>query len=109
MKNVVDRRPPGGGDPLGRLGGSLVALLLAVFLSVLLAAWLGSLVPGSYRTRAVAYLLVLAWVLIGAALLFRATVAGESGPFTVRRLAKWMISIWVWPLLLMRRRRRPEA
>lgn len=106
--NVIDRGPAGR-DPLGRMGGALVALLVAVVLSVILSAWLASLVPGSYRTRAVSYLLLMAWVLVGGALLFRATLQGESGPFSLRRLAKWMISIWLWPLLLIGRRRRPPA
>lgn len=105
--NVIDQGPAGR-DPLGRMGGTLVALLLAVVLSVFLSAWLASLVPGSYRARAVSYLLLMAWVIVGGALLFRATLRGESGPFTLRRLAKWMISIWLWPLLLIARRR-PQA
>ncbi len=100
---------PAGRDPLGRMGGALAALLVAVVLSVILCAWLASLVPGSYRARAVSYLLLMAWVLIGAALLFRATLQAESSPFTLRRLAKWMISIWLWPLLLLGRRRHPQA
>ena len=91
------------------MGGTLVALLLAVVLSVILCAWLASLVPGSYRTRAVTYLVLMAWVVIGGALLFRATLQGESGSFTLGRLGKWMISIWLWPLLLIGRRRRPPA
>ena len=105
---VVDPGPAGR-DPLGRMGGTLVALLLAVVLSVILCAWLASLVPGSYRTRAVTYLVLMAWVLVGGALLFRATLRGESGSFTLGRLAKWMISIWLWPLLLFGRRRPPPA
>ncbi|HYA66071.1 MAG TPA: hypothetical protein VEE84_05245 [Burkholderiaceae bacterium] len=107
MKKVVDHGPAGR-DPLGRMGGALVALLLAVVLSVILAAWFASLVAGTYRTRALSYLAFMAWVLLGAGLLFRATVRSETGVFTLRRLAKWMISIWLWPLLLMGRRR-PRA
>lgn len=101
---VVDPGPAGR-DPLGRMGGTLVALLVAVVFSVMLSAWFASLVPGSYRTRALTYLLLMAWVLVGGALLFRATLQGESGRFTLGRLAKWMISIWLWPLLLIGRRR----
>ncbi|SPE32885.1 conserved membrane hypothetical protein [Burkholderiales bacterium] len=104
---VVDRPP--GRDPLGRMGGALVALLLAVVLSVLLAALAASQVPGSYAVRAYSYFGLLAWVLAGAVLLFRITLAAESAPFTMARLAKWMISIWLWPLLLLGRRRARDA
>jgi len=104
VRNVVGPEPAGG-DPLSRMGGALAALLLAVVLSVILAAWMGSLFGASYRARAFWYFGLLAWVLIGAVLLFRATFARESGRFTLARLAKWMISIWLWPLLLLGRRR----
>jgi hypothetical protein len=86
------------------MGGVLVAVLLAFVLSVLLAALIASQVPGNYSARAYAYLGLVAWVLVGSVLLFRATVHAASGPFTVRGLAMWMISIWLWPLLLVRRR-----
>jgi len=105
VKEKVVGRGPAGGDPLGRMGGTLAALLFAVVLSVILAAVLASLVPGGYRARALSYLLLMAWVIVGAVLLVRATLQRESGRFTLGRIAKWMISIWLWPLLLFGRRR----
>lgn len=104
---VVDGPP--GRDPLGRMGATLVALLLSVVFSVVLAALLASQVPGSYSVRASAYLGLLVWIVVGAVLLLRATFRAESGPFTPGRLAKWMISIWLWPLLLFGRGRAPGA
>ncbi len=100
---VIDEGPKGR-DSLERMGGVLVAVLLAFVLSVLLAALIASQVPGNYSARANAYLGLVAWILVGSVLLFRATVQAASGRFTVRGLAMWMISIWLWPLLLVRRR-----
>ena len=109
MKVIDHGHGPSGHDPLGRMGGALAALLLAVVVSVILAAFISSLVPGSYRIRAFSYLLLTAWVLIGAVMLFRATFQKESGRFSLGRLAKWMVSIWLWPLLLLGRRQKPQA
>jgi hypothetical protein len=100
---VIDEGPKGRVS-LERLGGVLVAVLLAFVLSVLLAALIASQVPGNYSARAYAYLGLVAWILVGSVLLFRTTVQAASGPFTVGRLAVWIISIWLWPLLLVRRR-----
>jgi len=86
------------------MGGVLVAVLLSFVLSVLLAALIASQVPGNYSVRAYAYLGFVAWILVGSVLLFRVTVRAASGPFTVRVLVMWMISIWLWPLLVVRRR-----
>lgn len=105
---VIDHGPRGH-DPLARMGGALIALLLAVVASVILAALIASLVPGGYRVRALSYLLLTAWVLIGAVMLLRATFQKESGRFSLGRLAKWMISIWLWPMLLFGRRQKPPA
>lgn len=96
---------PGQRDPLARMGGMLAAVLLAFVVSMLLAALIASQVPGSYSVRAYSYLSLILWTLAGSILLVRVTSRTEAGPFRVRRLVKWMISIWLWPLLLAGRRR----
>lgn len=97
---------PGGRDPLARAGGLMLAVVLAFIVSVFAAALLASQLPGGYRARALGYLALVLWVLSGSVLLFRATyVRGEPGPFRIARVAAWTVSIWLWPLLLLGRRR----
>jgi hypothetical protein len=95
-------------DPLAHLRGVLLAVLLAFLLSTFVAALIASHVPGSYMVRANAYLVLIVWTLTGSALLFRGAFQSEARPLGVRRLAVWVISIWLWPLLLSGRRRPAE-
>src|SRR3974390_1591866 len=102
--NVIGHGP-GGKDPLERVGGVLVAAVLAFVLSVPIAAIFASQVSGTYRYRAFAYLGMVLWVLVGVILLVRATFRSETGTFSLGSVAKWIVSIWLWPLLLVARRR----
>jgi hypothetical protein len=95
---------PGSKDPLARVGGVLLAAVLAFVLSVPTAALLASQVSGTYTSRAFTYLGMVVWVLVGAVLLVRATFRSDGGSFSLGRVLKWMISIWLWPLLLTGRR-----
>lgn len=91
-------------DPLARYGTALAAVLLAVVLSVLLAALVGGALPFDYSGRAWTFTGLVLYVVVGAVLVFRAAGAGESGPFSAARVFKWLVSLWLWPLLLLARR-----
>lgn len=91
-------------DPLARYGAALAAVLLAVVLSVFLAALVGGALPFDYTGRAVAFMVLVLYTIVGAVLVFRAAGAGESGPFSAARVFKWLVSLWLWPLLLPARR-----
>ena len=93
-------------DPLGRHGAALAAAALAVVLSVFAAALLAAQMPGDYRARALAYLGLVVWVLVGAVVLFVRTAGREQTPFAPRTVALWVVSIWLWPLLGWGRRQR---
>jgi Na+/melibiose symporter-like transporter len=103
-------------DPLERLGVTLACALLAQVISVLLAALLASTVPGGYRARAFAFLGGVAWTLIGTVLLVIQTVRAEPrgedaqrgvlARLAPRRIALWIVSSWLWPILVRWRPRR---
>lgn len=90
-------------DPLTRYGRPLVAALLAVAASVVIAALIGGLMPFSYTGRALTYVALLVYVIVGGVVVFRTVAQAEQQPLNLVRLAKWIVSLWVWPLLLMRR------
>jgi hypothetical protein len=96
-------------DPLIRLLRPLSAVLLATALNVLVAAMIGGALPFEYSGRAWSYAGLLLYVLAGAVLLFRAsgTAEAEAGaPLSAARVGRWMVSIWLWPLLLAAARRK---
>jgi hypothetical protein len=74
---------------------------------VFVAAGLGRLVGGwvgdSYAWRAGIYSGLLVYAVVGAALLFVRVARHETRPLSVRRIALWLLSLWLWPALLMRR------
>lgn len=92
-------------DPLVRLLRSLASVLVAVVLSVLLAALIGGALPLDYSGRAWAYTGLVCYVVAGAVVVFRLTAQGEPGEFSLARVAKWMLSLWLWPLLLLTRKK----
>jgi hypothetical protein len=90
-------------DPLARYGRPLVAVLLAVAVSLFIAALIGGSLPLEYQGRALAYLGMVLYVLAGAFVVFRLVADGEQQSLTPARLLKWTVSLWLWPLLLRRR------
>ena len=90
-------------DPLARYGKPLAAVLIAVALSVFVAALIGGSLPFEYTGRAVAYLVLVLYVIVGAFVVFRLVAEGEQS-LTPARLLKWTVSLWLWPLLALRRR-----
>ena len=98
-------------DPLWKLRHALMALGLALLLSVLLAAGagrlLGDLFGGDYATRVTVYsLLLLLHVVVGAVVLFVKVAQHETRPATPGRVLLWLGSLWLWPLLLLGSRSR---
>lgn len=95
-------------DPLWRLRHALAGLGLALVLSVpvaaLLGSWLGDRVGDSYEARVTAYGLLLLHVVVGAVVLFVRVARHETRPLSAGRVALWLASLWLWPLLLLWRR-----
>jgi 4-amino-4-deoxy-L-arabinose transferase-like glycosyltransferase len=95
-------------DPLERLQHALVGLCLAILASVPLAAlagrWLGGLFGDSYEARATVYSLLLLHVVVGAVVLFVKVARHETQRVSLPRVGLWVISLWLWPLLLLMRR-----
>ena len=92
-------------DPFARFLAPLTAVLLALVISVFLAALIGGALPFDYAGRAWTFTGLVLYTIVGAVLVFRAAGAGESGPFSAARVFKWLVSLWLWPLLLLARRR----
>jgi len=94
-------------DPLWKLRHALAGVALALVLAVLAAALLGSafgdLVAGTYGARVAAYSALLLYVVVGAGVLFAKVAQHETRPLSAGRVALWFASLWLWPLLLMRR------
>lgn len=100
-------------DPLWKLRHALAGVALALLLAVLMAALLGSafgdLVAGTYGARVAAYSALLLYVVVGAGVLFAKVAQHETRSLSVGRVALWFASLWLWPLLLLRRGPRGPA
>ena len=90
-------------DPLVKYGRPLAGVLIAVVISVLVAAMIGGAMPFEYRVRAWIYTGLVLWVLVGAFVLFRLTAESERAALTPARILKWTVSLWIWPVFLLRR------
>lgn len=96
-------------DPLWRLrhalAGMAVALLLSVFIAAMLGAAIGDAIADSYALRAGLYSALLLYVVVGTVLLFMRVAQYETRPVSLGRIATWLLSLWLWPVLLLSRRR----
>jgi hypothetical protein len=97
-------------DPLWRmrhaLAGMAVALLLSVLLAALLGRVVGDLIADSYGLRVGLYLAILVYVIVGAGLLFVRVAQHETRPLSAGRVLRWLLSLWLWPALLLFTRKR---
>jgi membrane protease YdiL (CAAX protease family) len=91
-------------DPLTKYRHALVAALLSVFVSLWIAALIVGSLPLAYAGRAWTYTGLLLWVIVGGVVVFRLTAEGEKQPLSAARLARWVVSLWIWPVFLLRRR-----
>ncbi len=91
-------------DPLYKLRHALAGVAIALFLSVLVAAGLGSLLGdllgGTYGWRVTVYGVLLLYVVVGAGVLFAKLAMHETRPLTPGRVGLWLASLWLWPALL---------
>jgi putative Ca2+/H+ antiporter (TMEM165/GDT1 family) len=87
-------------DPLIRLMRPLLGVLAATFINVLIAAMIGGALPFEYSGRAWSYTGLVLYVIVGAVVVFRLTAEGER-EFSPARVGKWVLSIWLWPALLL--------
>ena len=94
-------------DPLWKLrhalAGVAIALLLSVLAAALLGAALGDVIAGTYGARVAMYAALLLYVVVGAGVLFAKVAQHETRPLSAARVGLWLASLWLWPLLLMRR------
>ena len=94
-------------DPLHKprhaIAGVALALLASVFVAALLGRLLGDAFGDSYALRAGIYGGLLLYVVIGAAVLFTRVAAHERRPLSGGRVLLWLASLWLWPMLLLRR------
>jgi hypothetical protein len=91
-------------DPLLRYGRALAGVLIAVVISVLIAALIGGALPLDYSGRAWVYTGLVAYLVAGAFVVFRLTAGGERGGLSPARILRWIASLWIWPLFLLLRR-----
>jgi len=95
-------------DPLSALGPALACALIAQVVNVLLAAIFAAQMPGGYRVRSWVFLAALLWSVAGTVLLLVRTAGGSSRSDTkgvrLRHIGLWLVSSWVWPVLVRRRR-----
>lgn len=95
-------------DPLWRLRHAIAGVALALLLAVLAAAAAGSalagLFGGGYGSRVAAYGALLVYVVAGAVVLFARVAAHETRPLSAPRVGLWFISLWLWPVLLLKGR-----
>ncbi len=99
-------------DPLWRmrhaLAGVGLALLAALLTAALAGRWLGDAWGGDYGLRVTIYLVLLTYVVVGAAVLFIRVAQHETQALNAARALRWYASLWLWPLLLLAGRRREE-
>ena len=97
-------------DPLWRLRHALTGMGLALLASVFLAAFAGSLLGtlfgDTYGARVAVYGVLLLYVIVGAVLLFIRVAQHETRPVALGRVLTWLISLWLWPALLLFTRRK---
>jgi hypothetical protein len=94
-------------DPLSTFGPALVCALSAQAVSVFLAALFASMMPGGYRVRSGVFLAAVLWSVAGTVVLLIRTAGALATKGTqaisLGRIALWLASSWVWPVLVQRR------
>lgn len=81
------------------VAAAVCAAIVAV-LCVPIAAFLASF-GQTYNERALVYCVVLLWGVAGAIAVFSLTWRNTSGQISVGLMIKWVVSAFLWPLLLI--------
>jgi len=89
-------------DPLLKLISPLLGAVIAVIVSVMLAATVAGHIGDDYSTRASIYTFAVLWVLAGAVVVFMLAHRGETKSLSVGRVLLWIASIWLWPVFALR-------
>ena len=76
-----------------------------MFGAALAGRWVGDLAGGDYGTRVAVYGALLLYVVVGAGVLFVKVAQHETRPLSLGRIGHWLMSLWLWPLLLAARRK----
>ena len=78
------------------LGGAI-----AVIVALPIAAFIGSF-GSTYESRSLIYILILGWSVVGAIILGLISAKGnKKQAVKTKTLFLWIVSVWVWPLLLL--------
>ena len=97
-------RPPSRQEPffLPALLGACISIIVCIPLASFAARSLAS----TYDDRVLIYCTFLFWCILGALLLFKKTYRSPNQSVTLKKLALWCLSVWLWPLLLLASRNR---
>jgi hypothetical protein len=96
-------------DPLLKVISPLAGVILAVVISVMVAATVAGRIGDDYDTRAWIYTFAVLWVLVGAVVVFMLAHRGESRNLSVGRVLLWTASIWLWPVFALQALQRRAA
>ena len=98
-------------DPLWKLRHALAGVALALLMSVFVAAFAGAALAdafgGGYAHRVAVYGALLLYVVAGAVALFVKVARHETRPLSAARVGLWLLSLWLWPALLLGVRSKP--
>ncbi len=86
------------------LDAPLLGVCLGVILSIPLMGILAVVFGSDYDSRVWIYGLGMLWSVVGALSVFFATYK-NPGALTGKRLVLWCVSVWIWPLVLLVKRR----
>ncbi len=89
-------------DPLLKFISPLAGVVLAVVLSIVVAAWVAGNLGGDYSTRAWIYAAAVLWVVAGAVIVFMLIHKAETALLSPKRVLLWTASIWLWPVFALR-------
>lgn len=81
-------------------GNALIGACCAIGTSVPISAYIADFLGNTYLVRVFVYGLILLWVICGAIAIFFKTYKAERKKLSIKFIALWFLSVWLWPLLL---------
>lgn len=82
-------------------GNALAGACIAIFANIFLCANLAAIFGSTYSARCAIYASFLLWTIAGGATIVMKTWKGERSSLSLRFIAIWCLSVWLWPLLLL--------